>query len=774
MMLRLNAIRTGFLLGISLVIAGIIYFFAANWGGLQRTEKVWLVVGLVILFYSLFFLFYLLKDRLDYHFFLARIFLVGGCIAFGTAIALLDQIYNAHANSYTLFLIWSIASLLFSWITRYLAFDMLSYILIHLSIWFYLFDHSPLWQYRELDQLLIMLLIAGLNLALWAFSEWNKIDSPLLNKISFLMFHFALIATTNSFWLEHYGRGMNMAALAAIGLGFYYFIKIRWNKTMLALNALVASSFLIFKFIELAIYRGSFNFFVFGLIFVAILLTVNVKFFHYINQKTITNQPISSTDDHDKGSDRSVPESLVAESPTLEEHDSEQTSAEEHNDLVIGIIFGMIKTIGVFIGSISLMGVVFLATGLEHPEYTLLILAFIFVLSMTIFKNIYEVVRYTILTIGYIAGIGGIVGVESALWSTLFTLVLIFAWFRSEDEFQLFLTYLFIQFTTAILLFQWLDMWRIEYIFQIIILILALINALLFILHAIQRKETWGPSSYTSTLLYTLLFFFIMTFFENIFVYSYVLFNLIYFVGVTSLVFWYIYNQKRAETILSMVFWFAFLFYKYYDLLWKLLHKSITLALLGLIVLGITYWIARRRQIINTESAAQWTSSLRKYGLTMISIVIVLQLGWVGYHTVIKEKLLASGTSIKLELAPIDPRSLLQGDYVILNYDISTLPETIAQSLNDQGIFEDQLQIVLQSGSNGVYHINRLYDPNAALQTNEVLITGKLDYGNQIIYGIENYFVPEGTGLDVQQKTKFAYIRVNPQGDALLEKLAVD
>ncbi|WIM38469.1 GDYXXLXY domain-containing protein [Paenibacillus sp. PK4536] len=69
---------------------------------------------------------------------------------------------------------------------------------------------------------------------------------------------------------------------------------------------------------------------------------------------------------------------------------------------------------------------------------------------------------------------------------------------------------------------------------------------------------------------------------------------------------------------------------------------------------------------------------------------------WINYHTVVKEQLLASGTAITLELAPIDLRSLLQEDYVILNYDISTLPESITQSLLDQNIHSGRIQLVLQ------------------------------------------------------------------------------
>ena len=52
------------------------------------------------------------------------------------------------------------------------------------------------------------------------------------------------------------------------------------------------------------------------------------------------------------------------------------------------------------------------------------------------------------------------------------------------------------------------------------------------------------------------------------------------------------------------IFWFAFLFYKYYDLFWDLLHKSIFLSALGLILIAISYLIrqnARPKLLTLTE-----------------------------------------------------------------------------------------------------------------------------------------------------------------------------
>ena len=50
---------------------------------------------------------------------------------------------------------------------------------------------------------------------------------------------------------------------------------------------------------------------------------------------------------------------------------------------------------------------------------------------------------------------------------------------------------------------------------------------------------------------------------------------------------------------------------------------------------------------------------------------LVLALAVPTYGIVQKERLLASGGTVLLELAPVDPRSLMQGDYMRLDYAIT-------------------------------------------------------------------------------------------------------
>jgi uncharacterized membrane-anchored protein len=61
----------------------------------------------------------------------------------------------------------------------------------------------------------------------------------------------------------------------------------------------------------------------------------------------------------------------------------------------------------------------------------------------------------------------------------------------------------------------------------------------------------------------------------------------------------------------------------------------------------------------------------------LLVIVLALQAAWIVATVAVQETRLHSGTIVLLETAPVDPRDLLRGDYVILNYKISTVPAAL-------------------------------------------------------------------------------------------------
>ena len=237
---------------------------------------------------------------------------------------------------------------------------------------------------------------------------------------------------------------------------------------------------------------------------------------------------------------------------------------------------------------------------------------------------------------------------------------------------------------------------------------------------------------------------------------------MVFFVISTVFLFVTVRKEPKYDFIVGMIFWFVFLAMKYYDFVWDLFNKSLVLVILGLIFLFLS-----RKWDLSTPDQPQ--PSFLDRSRTAVWIIILVQLIISGGIFTKNEVLLQNGKEIKLALQPIDPRSLLQGDYVELNYDIAhvTLPHV------KDG---EKVKLVLRPNKQGVYEYARIYQADDdwnkpyASKKKDVVITGSYhDWGIQ--YGIEHYFIPEGTGSKVESEARFATVRVGKNGDAIVTKV---
>ncbi|MGC6343079.1 GDYXXLXY domain-containing protein [Bisgaard Taxon 45] len=115
--------------------------------------------------------------------------------------------------------------------------------------------------------------------------------------------------------------------------------------------------------------------------------------------------------------------------------------------------------------------------------------------------------------------------------------------------------------------------------------------------------------------------------------------------------------------------------YYYYLLSIPLLHKSFLLMGVGIVLALVTFVLSRynkaQQAILQAEShnTLQPQTTLRKkLSLTVLAAGLI---AIISNYTIHKyEDILANGESIILKTAPVDPRSLMQGDYMTLNYEI--------------------------------------------------------------------------------------------------------
>ncbi|MDH4134738.1 MAG: GDYXXLXY domain-containing protein [Gammaproteobacteria bacterium] len=129
-----------------------------------------------------------------------------------------------------------------------------------------------------------------------------------------------------------------------------------------------------------------------------------------------------------------------------------------------------------------------------------------------------------------------------------------------------------------------------------------------------------------------------------------------------------------------------------------------------------------------------------------------------------KEQLLSQGRVVLLELAPVDPRSLMQGDYMALRYKVAD--EVFGRGRLKQGLHDGR--IVLQLDAQGVGRFLR-FDDAAALGVDEVRMRYRIR-GEQVKFASNAFFFQEGQAR-LYQGARYGEFRVDAQGEALLTGL---
>ncbi len=120
-----------------------------------------------------------------------------------------------------------------------------------------------------------------------------------------------------------------------------------------------------------------------------------------------------------------------------------------------------------------------------------------------------------------------------------------------------------------------------------------------------------------------------------------------------------------------------------------------------------------------------------------------------------------SQPTVMLRTQPVDPRDLLRGDYIILSYDISTLPSEFRQE-NREGT---EVYVLLKDDA-GFAVVDRVSE--WAPGDGSLFIRGRIR-GQRIEYDLEKFFVPEGKGNPPLPIT--VEVAIRPDGRAQIKRL---
>jgi len=126
-----------------------------------------------------------------------------------------------------------------------------------------------------------------------------------------------------------------------------------------------------------------------------------------------------------------------------------------------------------------------------------------------------------------------------------------------------------------------------------------------------------------------------------------------------------------------------------------------------------------------------------------------------------KERLIAQGEPVFVELAPVDPRSLMQGDFMRLNF---RLPGDVQNKL-DGLLSAERPRLVMRRDTRGVATPLRL-DDGSQLAKDELRIELMPKDGRWVLVS-EAWFFREGEAKR-WEPAKYGEFRVTPDGKALL------
>ena len=173
------------------------------------------------------------------------------------------------------------------------------------------------------------------------------------------------------------------------------------------------------------------------------------------------------------------------------------------------------------------------------------------------------------------------------------------------------------------------------------------------------------------------------------------------------------------------------------------------------------------------------------YGVAL-AVAFLLQAGLVGWLIADRALLLKSGQEVRLAVVPVDPRDLLRGDYVVLSYAISRLDSAALEG--DDAFAKGEAIYVTLTRSGDTWQAAAIAHVRPASGiwikgTVRTVRTGGRDcvgpcktYG--VDYNIEKFFVPEGTGRDLEKLRNGDHLAVDvalgPDGRAALKRLLVD
>ncbi len=149
----------------------------------------------------------------------------------------------------------------------------------------------------------------------------------------------------------------------------------------------------------------------------------------------------------------------------------------------------------------------------------------------------------------------------------------------------------------------------------------------------------------------------------------------------------------------------------------------------------------------------------------LVAAGVGLLLAVAGMSIVTSERLIDNGTTVYLELAPVDPRALMQGDFMALDY-------TVAREIQDElyeldTVSDGRGRVLLRVDERGVGEYAGLMAPDGRDVPAGHLAFAYDVRGGAVQLASNAWFFEEGSA-DVVEPAQYGEFRVAPDGRAIL------
>jgi len=172
---------------------------------------------------------------------------------------------------------------------------------------------------------------------------------------------------------------------------------------------------------------------------------------------------------------------------------------------------------------------------------------------------------------------------------------------------------------------------------------------------------------------------------------------------------------------------------------------------------------------------------MKKYQKILLPLLAAAQIMVLVFMIAEQENIIKSGEKVILKCEPVDPRSLFSGDYVILNYTISSIdPKSV--KVYGEGDYKkhDYIYVALKKNSKTGLHDAAAVSGNILELKKDfpTVIKGRVRNSWNLInikYGVESYFVPQGKGLVIEKDLENVTVEVSvtEKGESAITRLFI-